>query len=182
MRRLEIVSAVVIAALCLVCCDKGGRVPQGGITPGGGHGETPGGNPERPDKPEETTYTFNAASSEVTYVSTGYDDKKALFDVYDIVLSSAGVKYDDSYDFSGTGAAVAIELNTVSNEGKILRVADGKYPVSADFNSLERCVYPGEESSGHISTTVRKALRKAVTTLSPRDLSMFRRTATAVTA
>ena len=140
-------SALAVAALFAASCERE-RVPQPG---NGGNDNGSGGG----TLPSEVTYTYNnIPSADVTYVSTAYDDgNRPLYDVYDIVLASKGVKYDDNYEFSGVGAAVVIEVNTTTNEGKVLRLDKGKYPVSDNYKSDAMCAYPGEETSGMMYPT-----------------------------
>lgn len=130
MKRITLISVLAFAVLSAVSC-------------------------ERERVPSETTYTYNNIPlADVIYVSTVYDENKAsLYDVYDIVLASEGVTYDDNYNFSGVGAAVVIEVNTTTNEGKVLRLDKGKYPVSNNYKSDAMCAYPGEEVSGTMYPT-----------------------------
>lgn len=147
MKRITLVSALAVAALFAASCERE-RVPQPG---NGGNDNGSGGG----TIPSEVTYTYNnIPSADLTYVSTAYDDgNKPLYDVYDIVLASKGVTYDDNYEFSGVGAAVVIEVNTTTNEGKVLRLDKGKYPVSDNYKSDAMCAYPGEEISGMMYPT-----------------------------
>lgn len=140
MKRITLVSALAVAALFAVSCERE-RVPQPG---NGGNDNGSGGG----TLPSEVTYTYNnIPSADLVYVSTSYSGVKALFDVYDLVLCSAGVTYDDNYNFTGKGAALVAEVNTYTNEGKIIRLADGKYPVSANIKTDVPCTYIGEEEN-----------------------------------
>lgn len=140
MKRIILVSALAVAALFAVSCERE-RVPQPG---NGGNNNGSGGG----TLPSEVTYTYNnIPSADLVYVSTSYSGVKALFDVYDLVLCSAGVTYDDNYNFTGKGAALVAEVNTYTNEGKIIRLADGKYPVSANIKTDVPCTYIGEEEN-----------------------------------
>lgn len=140
MKRITLVSALAVAALFAVSCERE-RVPQPG---NGGNNNGSGGG----TLPSEVTYTYNnIPSADLVYVSTSYSGVKALFDVYDLVLCSAGVTYDDNYNFTGKGAALVAEVNTYTNEGKIIRLADGKYPVSANIKTDVPCTYIGEEEN-----------------------------------
>lgn len=140
MKRIILVSALAVAALFAVSCERE-RVPQ----PGNGGNDNGGGGGTLPS---EVTYTYNnIPSADLVYVSTSYSGVKALFDVYDLVLCSAGVTYDDNYNFTGKGAALVAEVNTYTNEGKIIRLADGKYPVSANIKTDVPCTYIGEEEN-----------------------------------
>lgn len=140
MKRIILVSALAVAALFAVSCERE-RVPQPG---NGGNDNGSGGG----TLPSEVTYTYNnIPSADLVYVSTSYSGVKALFDVYDLVLCSAGVTYDDNYNFTGKGAALVAEVNTYTNEGKIIRLADGKYPVSANIKTDVPCTYIGEEEN-----------------------------------
>lgn len=140
MKRITLVSALAVAALFAVSCERE-RVPQ----PGNGGNDNGGGGGTLPS---EVTYTYNnIPSADLVYVSTSYSGVKALFDVYDLVLCSAGVTYDDNYNFTGKGAALVAEVNTYTNEGKIIRLADGKYPVSANIKTDVPCTYIGEEEN-----------------------------------
>lgn len=146
MKRIALISVLAFAVLSAVSCERE-RFPQTGN--GGDDNGNGGGN-----NPSEVTYTYNnIPSADVIYVSTVYDENKALYDVYDIVLTSDGVTYDDNYNFSGVGAAVVIEVNTTTNEGKVLRLDGGKYPVSGNYESDAMCTYPGEESGGSMYPT-----------------------------
>ena len=142
MKRRTIISIFAATAIFTVACE-GDRVPEtGGGNTGGNHGGG-GGNPS------EITYTFNnIRTADLVYVSTNYSGVKALFDVYDLVLCSDGVTYDNNYNFAGKGAALVAEVNTYTNEGKIIRLTDGKYPVIANFNTDVPCTYIGEEEDG----------------------------------
>ena len=140
MKRITLVSALAVAALFAASCERE-RVPQPG---NGGNDNGSGGG----TLPSEVTYTYNnIPSADLVYVSTSYSGVKALFDVYDLVLCSAGVTYDDNYNFTGKGAALVAEVNTYTNEGKIIRLADGKYPVSANIKTDVPCTYIGEEEN-----------------------------------
>lgn len=140
MKRIILVSALAVAALFAASCERE-RVPQPG---NGGNDNGSGGG----TLPSEVTYTYNnIPSADLVYVSTSYSGVKALFDVYDLVLCSAGVTYDDNYNFTGKGAALVVEVNTYTNEGKIIRLADGKYPVSANIKTDVPCTYIGEEEN-----------------------------------
>lgn len=140
MKRIILVSALAVAALFAASCERE-RVPQPG---NGGNDNGSGGG----TLPSEVTYTYNnIPSADLVYVSTSYSGVKALFDVYDLVLCSAGVTYDDNYNFTGKGAALVAEVNTYTNEGKIIRLADGKYPVSANIKTDVPCTYIGEEEN-----------------------------------
>ena len=132
MKRIILVSALAVAALFAVSCERE-RVPQ----PGNGGNDNGGGGGTLPS---EVTYTYNnIPSADLTYVSTAYDDgNKPLYDVYDIVLASKGVTYDDNYEFSGVGAAVVIEVNTTQMRERFCVLTKANI-LSATITSLMRC-------------------------------------------